>query len=60
MVWFEIAFHNLAVFLGGQGVEDLTKPRTNVPIQPVPPHLWDEDDMIFAVPLAVRQAVVNQ
>ena len=60
MIRFEIAFHDLDIFLSSQGVKDLTETGTDVAVEPVLPHLGDEDDMIFAVPLTVRQAVVNQ
>jgi hypothetical protein len=60
MVWFEIAFHDLDILLSGQSMKDLTQTGTNVPVQAVLSHLGDEDDMIFAVALTVRQAVVDQ
>ena len=53
MIWFEIAFDNSAVLLGCQGVKDLAQTRTNVAVQPVLPHLWDEDEMVLTVPLRV-------
>jgi hypothetical protein len=58
MVWFEIAFHDPAVFLGGQGMKDLAQTGTNVPVQSVLSHLRDEDDMILAVPLGMSETVV--
>jgi hypothetical protein len=60
MIRFEIAFHDLDIFLGGQGMKDLAKAGTDVAIEAVLSHLGNEDDMILAVPLGVRQAVVNQ
>src|SRR5207248_10942157 len=59
MIQSEVAFYNLAVLLGSQGMKDLTKPWTDVPVESVLSHLRDEDDMILAVPLRVRQTVVR-
>ena len=58
MVAHEVALEYLAILLGGQGVKDLTQSGSDVTVQFLLPHLRDEDDMIFTVPLRVRQTVV--
>jgi hypothetical protein len=59
MIVHEVAFYYFAILLGSQSMKDLTEPRTDVAVQALLPHLGDENDMIFAVPLAVRQTVVQ-
>jgi hypothetical protein len=59
MIWFEIAFQNFTLLLDCQGMKDLTETGTNVPVQSVLSHLWDEDDMIFAVPLRMSETVID-
>ena len=59
MVRLEVAFQDLAVLLSGQSMKDLSQTGTDISVQPALSHLRDEDDMILAVPLRVRQTVVH-
>mgnify|MGYP003381825760 CR=1 FL=1 len=51
MVSHEVALNYPAVLLGCQSVKDLTETSSDVTVELLLPHLGDEDDMIFTVPL---------
>ena len=55
MVRHEVALKNPAVFLGCECMEDLSQSWTYLAIQHFLPHLRDKDEVVFAIPLAVRQ-----
>jgi hypothetical protein len=51
MIVLEISFQDLTVSLGSQSMKYLAEPGTDVSVVPTLSHLWDENDMILAVPL---------
>jgi hypothetical protein len=45
-------FDHLAIFLPGQGMENLPQLLADFPKQSLPPSLRDEHDMVFGTPIS--------
>ena len=53
MIRHHMTFDDGGLFLSCEGVEDGTKGGTDSSIQALSPTFWNEDEMVFAVPLTV-------
>jgi hypothetical protein len=59
VIWNQMTFNDLAFFLPGQFVKDLAKLPAYFPIKRLAAIFEDENNMIFAIPLRVGQALVS-
>ena len=55
----QMTFNDLAFFLPGQFVQDRAKLLANFPIERLAAIFGDENDVIFAIPLRVGQALLS-
>lgn len=59
VIWHQMTFNDLAFFLPGQCVKDRAKLPVYFPIKSLAAIFGDENNMIFAIPLRVGQALVS-
>ena len=59
MIWHQMTFNDLALFLLRQFMEDLAEMFTNLPIQHLAAIFGDKNNMVFAIPLRMGQALVS-
>jgi hypothetical protein len=59
VIWHQMTFNDLAFFLPGQLVKDWAKLPAYFPIKRLAAIFGDENNMIFAIPLRVGQALVS-
>src|SRR5262249_9571712 len=59
MIQHQMAFNDLALFLFRQFMKDLAEMFTNLPIQHLAAIFGDKNNMVFAIPLRMGQALVS-
>src|SRR5215510_196985 len=59
MIQHQMSFNELALFLLRQFMEDLAEMFTNLPIQHLAAIFGDKNNMVFAIPLRMGQALVS-